>query len=64
MDAYVKQISKPDKNFETRSLKSIKGTRYEVESFVKFCGKRYIEDLQGEAGRQALIDYTEDGPDR
>jgi integrase len=59
VDAYMKQISKPDRNFETRPLKSIKGTRYEVESFVKFCGKSFIENLQDDAGRQALLAYRD-----
>jgi integrase len=50
-------MSKPDKNHETRSPKSIKGMRFELETFVKFCGKTHIEDLQGENGRQTLVAY-------
>ena len=59
VNAYIKQISRPNKNYEARPLKSIKGARFEAESFVQFSGKLYVEDLQGESGRKALIEYRD-----
>jgi integrase len=59
VDAYIVEISKPDNNNECRSQKSIKSSRSMIEDFTRTCGKTFIEELAGEAGRAAVIAYRE-----
>ena len=57
--AYIADISKPDANNDCRSRKTIKEKQTILNSFVQFCGKTNIEELQGELGRKALTDYRD-----